>query len=108
MIRQFIEKLSYEVLETLFPEEYNIDQLSYDDFIAYYVTARPNNNIAAKGAVIIQRLPRSYKIIQIFLDKNSNPIYATDDRIYGRKINVKKIDNELKEFFGNEKTIIIE
>lgn len=107
MIRQFIEKLSYEVLETLFPEEYNIDQLSYDDFIAYYVQARPNN-IAAKGAVIIRRLPRSYKIIQIFLDKSSNPIYATDDRIYGRKINVKQIDNELKEFFGTEKTIIIE
>ncbi|MGB3976771.1 MAG: hypothetical protein WBM02_12450 [bacterium] len=86
-----------------------IPLLTYESAIEYFVTEQPDNSIAEKGAIILQKHKKGYTIIQVFLDKENQLIRRNNsDNVYGRQILVKKIDDELKEAFGDNNLIIVE
>jgi hypothetical protein len=106
----FIQKLSNlaDTFKSFLQVEIEVQVLTYDSVIEYFVKNRPPENNVAKGAILREIEAHGQSIIQVFLDKKNQLVCMPDGRPYGRKLIARKLDNELDEAFGNEDLIIVE
>ncbi|NMG09505.1 hypothetical protein [Brasilonema sp. UFV-L1] len=106
----FIQKLSHlaDSFKNFLQVEIEVQVLTYDSAIEYFVENRPPESNVVKGAILRGTEARGQSIIQVFLDKENQLVCMPDGRPYGRKLIARKLDNELDEAFGNEDLIIVE
>ncbi len=84
--------------------------LTYTAAIEYFVKERPDDPRIKRGALLRHRVPgeSGVRIIQVFLDKNNQPVTGPDRRPYGRQLKVRTLDEELHNAFGKTDLIIVE
>lgn len=82
--------------------------LTYEDAIQYFITDRPSDSRIEKGAILRQPHPQGQFLAQMFLDSSNQILYCSDGKPYGRKLVVKKLDQELEDTFGTKDLIIVE
>lgn len=82
--------------------------LTYEEAIKYFVTNRPTEKRAVKGAILLKKHPQGNHISQVFLDEKNQVVYQADGKPYGRQLVTKQLDAELKETFDGKDLIIVE
>lgn len=84
-----------------------LSEVKYKDLIKWFVE-QPRRHEAERGA-ILRRAEKSghIAVVQIFLDKNSKPLFEKG-RLCGRKLITQSLDQELLEYFGKNNTIIVD
>lgn len=92
----------------LFSPMKNFEEITYENVLEYFINSKPNNPNAVKGIVTLSKKQYEYEITQVFLDAENKPVYSSNKKVYGRKIIAKRIDNELKEAFGENNVFVVE
>ena len=82
--------------------------LTYRDTINYFVQERPKYPLNTRGVVLRQESYGKIKIYQVFLDSKEELVCYPDGKLYGRLLQVKQLDEELEERFGNTNMIVVE
>lgn len=82
--------------------------LTYEEAIKYFVTNRPAEKRAVKGAILMKKHSQGNHISQVFLDETNQILYQADGKPYGRQLVAKQLDAELKETFDGKDLIIVE
>ncbi len=83
----------------------------YKDIVEYFVDDRPEDDRIVAGALFRQRRSNGdagILLVQSFLDSNKNPVYGPAKKPYGRLIQARNIDNELRQMFHDRDLIIFE
>ncbi|MEH2149764.1 hypothetical protein [Nostoc sp.] len=105
-----IQKLSNlaDSFKSFLQVETEVQVLTYDSAIEYFVKNRPQENNVAKGAILREIEAHGQSIIQVFLDNKNQLVCMPDGRPYRHKLIARQLDNELNEAFDNEDLIIVE
>ena len=85
-----------------------IDEMTYEDAIKYFVNQRPSDSRVKKAAMLKESHSKGQLITQIFLDTNNELVCRSNGEPYGRKLIVKRLDDELTEAFAGKNLIIFE
>lgn len=85
-----------------------VDRLGYRAVIAYFVEHAPPAVGAMRGTLIRQPHPKGWLVSQLFLTAGGRPLMRDDDRPYGRKLIVRRFDDELEDLFGDRDMIIFD
>jgi hypothetical protein len=83
---------------------------SYEDCINYFVANEPPE--FSRAAILREKVGffpfTRYKITQIYLDVNDEVVRDEKGAACGRSFLADSLDDELRQFFGNRKILIVE
>jgi len=83
--------------------------ITYSEAIQYFVDQRQSHpELFAKGAMLLKKTSPGYIFTQVFLDKKNELVCHPDGRLYGRKLMVNQLDQELLQAFGQKPLVIVE
>ena len=82
--------------------------LTYEDSVRYFVNSRPDDERIVKGALLQRPKDTATLVIWLFLDENNLPLSDEKGNPYGRKLLAARLDEELREWFGDKDVLIVE
>lgn len=82
--------------------------LSYGAAVKYFVTDRPADERIARGALLRHQVADGSLVVWLFLDGENKPLADAKGKIYGRKLLVKSLDDELTDCFSNNEILVFE
>lgn len=82
--------------------------LSYGEAVKYFVTDRPADERIARGALLRHQVADGSLVVWLYLDGENKPLADAKGKIYGRKLLVKSLDDELTECFSNNEILVFE
>lgn len=85
-----------------------VQLLSYGDAVKYFVTDRPADERIARGALLRHQVADGSLVVWLFLNGENKPLADAKGKIYGRKLLVKSLDDELTECFSNNEILVFE
>ena len=100
-----INKFLHEVLPL---EPSFIPVMTYEEAVKYFINEKPKTEKFKKGAMLIEPHAKGYIFIQVFLDQKNNLIQKVDGIFLGRRLVIGAMDEELKQYFGNNDLVIVE
>jgi len=106
-IRALTRKLVRVVRDMLVVKE-PVQQLTYNDAIAYFVNERPDDPRIVKGALLLLPERVGTRVFFLFLDEQNTPLCTTNGHFYGRNLKVQSLDEELEEAFGGTELLLLE
>lgn len=85
-----------------------VPELTYRDVVSWVTRNRPKDERVARAAVLRESSRRGYRVTTVFLDRDGKIVHGEQDLPYGRAQRVRKLDNELQDFFGKQDMVVFE
>lgn len=80
---------------------------TFKDTVKYFVDNRPDIE-RVRGALLRKRRVIGYELIHLFLNKDDSIVVSDNGALHGFTINVRCLDPELEEFFGDSDLLIFD
>jgi hypothetical protein len=92
-----------------FRELTTLERLTYEEAIGWFKTARPPNIAVSKGAMLRVRSERGvWLVTQVFLAADNTLVVKPDGAPLGRRLEVRLLDDELTDLFGDHDLVVVE
>ncbi|HYO71810.1 MAG TPA: hypothetical protein VEU33_37610 [Archangium sp.] len=85
-----------------------MEHLTYSQALSYFVEHRPQNQRIVKGAMLLQPHAQGRLLVQVFLDHSNELVCGQDGKPFGRRVVVRRLDEELLDTFGGKDLVIVE
>lgn len=102
-----IEKL-FDSLKILKSKPDEIELLTYDETIKYFINEKPENPDVIKGVILRQPYEERWLVVQAFLNESDEIICDDKNKPLNKFIIVTEFDKELKDVFKDKNLIIVE
>lgn len=109
LVKNLVKEPVYGVMDALKEREINSskDVFSYTEALEYAIDMKLKYSSVKSTLLKLERSPKGLLITQVFVDDKEEMM--TKKRGYlGRRILVKKLDDELNELFSNDDSIFID
>jgi hypothetical protein len=91
------------------PRPLELDLLTFDEIIRYFVEERPAAPEVHHGALLAQRgLPHGILCVQLFVDRDNRPCVSPSGAPYGRSMVARQLDPELGQQLRGRELVIFE
>ena len=105
---QDVAKQLHSFIQNWAEASQQVETVTYNEVIEYFVKQRPNDNRIVKGALMSAPQKNAVKLTWLFLDEQNEAVLKPNRSPYGKQVIAKTIDDDLTDFFDGRSLIIFE